>query len=174
MRVAAAAAAGGTRGAGVLGEALSPASELEGGDEEAAAATPLPARSPRAAFPAPPPAFARAPALEAMAAAETAKALGRSVCGGKKREGTEEQEEEEEQDVERHLDRRSSRVKKSIAPSFSLSALSFSFAYRRTVPVLYPISRRKNSPASFVRERKRRSERERARGSGKNEHRNQL
>lgn len=43
--------------------------------EEAAAATPPPARSPNAALPAPPPAFTMAPALEATAAAETAKAL---------------------------------------------------------------------------------------------------
>lgn len=66
----AAAAAGGMRGAGAFSREPRP-SELE----EAAAATPPPARSPNAAFPAPPPAFAMVPALEAMAAAETAKAL---------------------------------------------------------------------------------------------------
>ena len=65
MRGAAAAAA-----AVAAAGAFSPSEE-----EEAAAATPPPASSPNAAFPAPPPAFAMAPALEAIAAAETAKAL---------------------------------------------------------------------------------------------------
>lgn len=77
------AAAGGTRGAGFLEEAppseleleLEEGEEEEEEEEEATAATPPPARSPKAAFQAPPPAFAMAPALEAMAAAETAKAL---------------------------------------------------------------------------------------------------
>ena len=67
-----AAAAGGTRGGATFEEEEE---ESEEEDAAAVAATPPPARSPNAAFPAPPLAFAMAPALEAMAAAETAKAL---------------------------------------------------------------------------------------------------
>ena len=146
MRGGAATAAAAAAAAGTF-----PLSAPEEG-ELAAAATPPPARSPNAAFPAPPPAFAMAPALEATAAAETAKALARFfvvVCFG------EEVEFFSIVDVDRF-----ERKKKQF----------LSLSYRKTVAVLYLISRRGCSPAGAAeREKEREGEEveERAEGEGK-------